>query len=130
MKISKTHQSFADRLNNQRALNHPEEFLGPNWKEVLNFWLYIDTLSPEQLGIVSGSYLALELTDKVYGENLIWNAACGVISEHIFNCVYVSAPCLTTGVATRELIGAHKILEQGKELKIVQLFLDSFKTDP
>ncbi len=27
---SKTHKEFANLLNNSRALDHPEEFLGPN----------------------------------------------------------------------------------------------------
>jgi hypothetical protein len=124
MKISKSHQVFVIRLRNQRALSHPEEFLGPNWKEVLNFWLYIDTLSDEQLNMARVLYCNLDVADRVYAENLIWNAACIVTSKQISNWAYMSTPGLVPGVATRELIGANKILEQGKELKIVQLFLD------
>ena len=120
MKTSKPHQLFADYLGNQRVLSHPEEFLGPNWREVLNFWMYLDTLSYEQLYMARVLYCNLDVADR----DLIWNAASEVTSRHISNCVYVSTPGHLGGLATLELIGAHKILEQGKELKIVQLFLE------
>jgi hypothetical protein len=130
MKISKTHQRFADRLNDQRALDYPEEFLGPNWREVLNFWLYLDDLSTEQLDIFRDLYWKLEVSDKDFSCFFAYNAACGVASMLIANQADMAAPGSACAVATLELIGAHKILEQGKELKIIQLFLDSFKTDP
>jgi hypothetical protein len=152
MKISKIHQNFADRqLYYQRALENPEEYLGPNWKDVLNFWIYLDTLSFEQFETVRMLYLKL---NGYYEWRLARNTAREVTSESITQSVYASA--LTSGPAgaaratleliethadvlaggecaaraTFELIGAHKLLDQGKELKIVQLFLDSFKTDP
>jgi hypothetical protein len=53
-----------------------------------------------------------------------------VTDKRISASAYLATPGYAGGVAARELIGSHKILEQGKELKIVQLFLDSFKTDP
>ena len=124
MSYSKTHQRFADNLRNQRALSHPEEFLGPNWKEVLNFWLYIDTLSDEQLNMARVLYCNLDVADRVYAENLIWNAACIVTSKQISNWAYMSTPGLVPGVATRELIGANKILEQGIPLTFVPIFLN------
>jgi hypothetical protein len=42
--ISKTHKLFSARLNNPRVLTNPEEFLGENFKAVLNFWILIDKL--------------------------------------------------------------------------------------
>jgi hypothetical protein len=126
MSYSKTHQRFADNLRNQRALSHPDEFLGPNWKEVLNFWLYLDTLSEDQLEII-------ERRDQELYSAESWNfyeeAAEETIGEDIYYGAYWavldSTVCRSAATyATIELIGAHKILEQGKELKIVQLFLE------
>ena len=56
--ISKTHQRFSERLNDPRVLENPEEFLGPNYKEVLNFWMIFDNLSQEQLRVVKERYWA------------------------------------------------------------------------
>jgi hypothetical protein len=124
MKISKTHQRFADRLNDQRALDYPEEFLGPNWREVLNFWLYIDTLSIEQLNMASDLYWALDRADRNYAVDLANNAAGEVTSDDISHHAYMSAPGWAGGNATRELIGAHKILGQGKPLTFATLLIN------
>jgi hypothetical protein len=121
MKISETHQFFANWLNDQRALSHPEEFLGPNWKEVLNFWIYLDALSDEQLDIVDSQYCAYDLADKISMLNLAESVANTTTTERI---AYVSAMAgWWNRGATWELMGAHKILEQGKPLTFVPLFL-------
>jgi hypothetical protein len=124
MKTSKPHQLFADYLGNQRVLSHPEEFLGTNWKEVINFWMYLDTLSYEQLDIVDSQYRAFDLADKDSVWFLARNAASEVTSRHISNCVYVSTSGHVRATATIELMGAHKILEQGKTLTFVPMFLN------
>jgi hypothetical protein len=124
MKISRTHQRFANRIGNQRALQNPEEFLGPNWKDVLNFWIYLDILSNEQFGKVSDLYWALERTDRIYSVVLANNASCEVKSKYISHCAFMSAPGWAGGDATRELIGAHKILEQGKPLTFATLLIN------
>jgi hypothetical protein len=56
VKISRSHRRFALCLEDQTALEYPEDFLGPNWKDVLNFWIYLDTLSEEQIKIVIESF--------------------------------------------------------------------------
>ncbi len=124
MKISKTHQRFAYQLNNQRALSHPDEFLGPNWRDVLNFWLYLDTLSTEQLEMANFSYWALDMKDRQYAVNLAWDAACGVTSRSSTDRGFAATPSFSDGNATLELICSHKILEQGKPLTFVPMFLD------
>jgi hypothetical protein len=129
MKISKTHQRFADRyrISTPRALSHPDEFLGPNWKDVLNFWLYLDTLSDEQLNMARRRFWNLDDADRVSSWELAWDASREVTSNDISNRAYMSTPASASdagATATRELIGAHKILEQGKSLIFVPLFLD------
>ena len=122
VKISRTHQRFANSLRNQRALDCPEEFLGPNWKDVLNFWLYLDTLSGEQFGIAGDLRRNLRCVDE--SENLAYLAACVSITTGISYEAHMSAPSITSGWATRELIGANKILGQGKLLTFVPIFLN------
>jgi hypothetical protein len=126
MKISKPHQLFADYLGNQRALSNPEEFLGPNWKDVLNFWFFIDTLSLVQFEIAWGHYRNLDEANRVSAHNLAWNASCCVtsifITTQVFSATHDSHPGF--GPPTIELIASHKILEQGKPLTFVPLFLN------
>jgi hypothetical protein len=127
MKISNTHQNFANRQDfgyQQRALSHPDEFLGPNWKEVINFWLYLDNLSDEQFNLVERPYLNLDTAVRQIIRERARCAARYVISESISYHVYMSAPTCASGFASRELIGAHKLLEQGFPLICTTLFLD------
>jgi hypothetical protein len=55
MNYSERHKGFANSLtlyysiNKQDVLDYPEKYLGPNYKEVLNWWFYCDSLSHEQL---------------------------------------------------------------------------------
>jgi hypothetical protein len=111
MTYSKTHQRFADRLNNQRALEHPEDYLGPNWKDVLNFWWYLEGLSEDQCKIVRQRYW--DLDDQV--RNAVWSVAYAA---------YDSSARNAAGVATLDLIGSHHLLEQQKPLIFRLLFND------
>jgi hypothetical protein len=56
--ISKIHKCFSECLETPRVLENPEEFLGPNFEAVLNFWLILDDLSEEQLEVVKKRYRA------------------------------------------------------------------------
>jgi hypothetical protein len=133
MKISNIHQTFSNQFENQRALSNPEDFLGPNWKDVLNFWLYLDTLETElihmdiflryklanfysthfndlKLAKVDSRMCAFETIDEIFAA-IAWGQASVTVG-------YV------VGYATWELIGAHKLLEQGKTLTFVPVLLD------
>jgi hypothetical protein len=58
MQYSKSHQKFAECLP-VRALAEPQEFLGPNYEAVLNFWWFLDTITEEQEEVVRDRYDAL-----------------------------------------------------------------------
>jgi hypothetical protein len=57
MNYSKRHKNFASNLNfrlnihEQDVLEYPEQYLGPNYKEILNFWFYWDSLSDKQQNV-------------------------------------------------------------------------------
>jgi hypothetical protein len=126
MTYSKIHKRFSERLNQPDALTHPAKYLGPNWEDVLNFWIYVDTLSDEERKEMSDRYWALDddvrdcaffaardAAREVVGENFrnaAWDAARGVTGWCIFSC------------ATYELIAHHKLLEQYKTPLAIQCF--------
>jgi hypothetical protein len=129
MKISKTHKLFSEYLGEPRALTNPEDFLGPNWEDVINFWLYVDTLSEDEIDKMNHPYWDLDYdvldsayviakvaaTEVVGGvvANSAWLAAINVASWYIF------------GYATDELIASHNLLEQGKSPTFLPLCLKS-----
>jgi hypothetical protein len=118
MKISKTHQRLADRLNDQTALEYPEHFLGPNWKNVLNFWFYLDTLSYEDLEIVFNRYLALGWVDHL--KDLTRNVAKDTIGNDYEYATFRATPTYESAYTTSELIGSHNL----ESLKFLPLFLN------
>jgi hypothetical protein len=133
--ISKTHKRFSEILNIPRVLENPEEFLGPNFESVLNFWLILDDLSKEQWRVVNERHKAF------YNENylewdeakdLAWDASEEVVgwryADEAAEATYnVTNSWLDACFATRELIGMHKILENHKQLlTFFQMFLEVF----
>ncbi len=127
--IFKIHQLFADYLNNQRVVEHPEEFLGPNWKNVLNFWRYLDTLSDAQWNSIKDAYLSLSLNERqlayAAAELAAWAAG---YASHAMAIVLRPAgdvdACVAALVATYELIGSHILKERNKSLVMLPLFLN------
>jgi hypothetical protein len=132
MTYSKTHKCFADRLYNQRALEHPEDYLGSNWKDVLNFWWYLEGLSGEQRKIVVERYWALGYEVRDAARAAAWDVARAAAWDVAYDVAFWAACYDVGGVkygcpagyATSELIGSHCLLEQGKPLTFLLLFLD------
>jgi hypothetical protein len=133
MKISNTHKEFADLLNNPRALEYPEDFLGPNWKDVLNFWIYLDTLSDDQWSIIESLHVELgypkwnegNLNGRQEYWHVVANSAYKTIREYAgYAALAASGDYHWTAAsdATYELIGSHKLKEQGKPLTFLPLF--------
>jgi hypothetical protein len=134
MKISKTHKDFAYRVqklsgrSSQDVLKHPENYLGPNWGEVINFWLYLDTLSENQLLVVEERYSALICTEWCIARGRSWNAAKATI-RYAYDASYsaydsVSYANCAAEYATDELLGLDKLLEQGYQPVFFPMFLN------
>ena len=130
--ISKTHKSFSKRLNNPRVLENPEEFLGPNFEEVLNFWMILDELSEEQSKVVKDLHAALcneNPSEWRKATDLAWEASKKVVGMDYAYYAGCAALIVTNSnwaayIATKELIGMHLILEQQKPLTIFQMILE------
>jgi hypothetical protein len=142
MKISTTHQRFVDLLNDQTALEYPERFLGPNWKDVLNFWIYLDTLSIKRLKSINEeknymigprcSYLTkirtiIPSVIMINGE--MKDSFAYIASEAVYNTIYHKNNALNDAafkafLATKELIGGSLLLvELNYTLPVLQLFI-------
>jgi hypothetical protein len=128
MKISKTHHEFANRLSNQYVLNHPENYLGPNWEEVINFWLYLDTLSEEQMKAVENLY-ATSINENLRISKAKACKAAASATDYAYHASF-SAFCTcfwAENVAyytTQELIGLEKLLEQSYQPVLFPMFLN------
>jgi hypothetical protein len=119
MKISKIHQEFSERLIEPKALTHPEDFLGPNWEDVINLWLYIDGLGEEEMKKIYDRYLALEWIARESAYDIAKVAAAEVVGGKVkiaagYAAFYVTNMRWVFGDATIELIAHHKLLEQNK----------------
>ncbi len=132
MKISKTHKEFAKRLNKQDVLNRPEIYLGPNWEAVINFWLYLDTLTEEQLKVVGERYVAL---NKKKRHISISNARVASVTIKYEQDAEIAAYCSVSSTqsvgvktaayyATCELLGLDKLLKRGHQPVFFPMFLN------
>jgi hypothetical protein len=129
MKISKIHESFSDFLKEPKARTNPEDFLGPNWEDVINFWLYIDGLSGEEMERMDDRYWAsdYDVLDSFRGAAEV--AAEEVVGWKVGNAawkaVYYASDSGCFSWATYELIASHKLLEQNKTLVALPICLKS-----
>ena len=129
MTYSKTHQRFSNNLNKPEALTNPENFLGPNYETVLNFWRWIDSLSVEQWKVVDDHYRNLDPATR----DAAWDAARAAARDAAWDAARAAAGYAAgyaAGAAawdaarndTYDLIGMHLLLEQGKKLIFVPMF--------
>jgi hypothetical protein len=128
MKISKAHQEFANALNywyetsKQDALNYPGDYLGLNWEEVINFWLYLDTLTEEQFKVVEQRYFALSSEERHKACCKAWDAAKD--ATDYADVTGINAAYNAEQEATYELIGLDKLLERGHQPVFFPMFLN------
>jgi hypothetical protein len=130
MKISKTHQTLSEVMDDIRVLTEPENYLGTNWKEVLNFWIFLDTMNEEQWNSINVAYSSLSWDERDASFLEILNLARdlrGVRSAWLAASRYylAASSCRgASGFATYELINSHKRKKQGKSLVYFPLFLN------
>jgi hypothetical protein len=129
MTYSKIHKRFSERLYQPDALTDPEKYLGPNWKDVLNFWIYVDTLSDEDKKEIDDRYWALDDDVRYCDIDAARNAATEVIGRGFRYAAWCAAYDVTGwgvfGYATYELIAHHKLLEQNKTPLALQYYTKS-----
>jgi hypothetical protein len=121
MTYSKIHQAFSERLKNPDVLTNPGKYLGPNWKDVLNFWIYFEGLSDEEKYEMDDRYWDLDGSVRDYSIVAACDAAKEVVGREFRDAAWNAAWGVTGWMyvfcdASYELIGHHKLLEQNKPL--------------
>jgi hypothetical protein len=135
MNYSKAHQNFSNRLQRPEALTNPQNFLGPNYEAVINFWWYMDSLTETQWTEVARRYRALDPATvdaarsaaryaAYYAAGSAAWCAAGNAAEYAAEYAARYAAWSAAGYATYELIGMHTLLNGGKDLLFVPLFTD------
>jgi hypothetical protein len=127
--ISKTHKRFSERVRNTRVLENPEEFLGPNFESVLNFWLILDDLSEEQWRVINERYWAENCSEWRKATDLALAASIEVVGRgYAYKAGWATYDVTKSEAAewiTRELIAMHKILEDHQQpLTFFDMFLE------
>ncbi len=107
MTYSKIHQEFAKKLNDLKALQKPQNYLGPNYLEVLVFWEHIERLTEEEMDRINVSYLTLDEEMQKSAEDSMEASKEFVgdeVVEVIWGLFYDVADYFVFGEATHELI--------------------------
>jgi hypothetical protein len=115
MKISKIYQKFSEVLNKPDVLTDPEKYLGPNWKQVLNFWNYADELSDKTIVKIINRYKNftennINFWDDVW--TLLYKETENVVGIDSRNAAFYASPFEAVKLATYELIALHKLKEK------------------
>jgi len=121
MNRSYFHNTFASILsrnhaiNKQDVLDYPENYLGPNYKGVLNYWIYLVYLSHEQWDryLDKRNKLDREALNKAY--DLAENLASEVIDARFVDRL---------NYEVREIVAAHLYIERNIPFTFLPLIID------
>jgi hypothetical protein len=125
MNYSKAHQKFSTELQNPEALTSPQDFLGPNYETVLNFWWTIDGLTETQWNEVARRYRALDYAAGDAAGSAAGSASRAAAGYAAWSAAWYAsraAAVSASRAATYELMGMHTLLNDGKTLLFVPLF--------
>jgi hypothetical protein len=121
MNYFKSHKEFASQLNRyhnineQDVLDHPENYLGPNYKELLNFWLYWDSLSNEKWYVFCIRVCSLDVGTWSEARSTAEELAKEVIDPRFVDYLYP---------IELELIASHLYIERGIPITYLLLIID------
>jgi hypothetical protein len=121
MNYSKIHKWFASlfkyfpNTNEQDVLNNPENYLGPNYKEVLNYWFYCESLSYEQWNVYCNRFRILDVETRHKARSTAIELAKEVIDPRFVECLYT---------IEQELIASHLFIERGIPFTFLPLIFD------
>jgi hypothetical protein len=129
MSYSKAHQRFSTIICHSAALSAPQDFLGPNYETVLNFWWTTDSLTETQWNEVARRYRALDpaaWSAAGYAAGsaawyAAWSAAWSAARDAAGDAARDAAGA-GASYATYELMGMHTLFNDGKTLLFVPLF--------
>jgi hypothetical protein len=136
MNYSKTQRRFSVEIDDVDVLVNPQSYFGPNYKTVLNFWTYLDSLTEEQIREVENRINILNLwnigPDNI--KNRCTESTLYAVDKSFENTsdknVFIVGECFgdsdyeyAAAIGTCEIIAMDKIFQdQGKSLTFVPLF--------
>jgi hypothetical protein len=114
--------NYFHNINKQDVLDHPEKYLGPNYKEVLNFWFYRESLSVKQWKVYWDKWkvywdrlYSLDIETRTKANSTAIELAKEVIDSRFVD--YIEALEL-------ELIASHLFIERGIPFIFLPLIFD------
>lgn len=113
------------RITTQDVLENPQNYLGINYKTILNFWIFIETFTVEQwrdleikMGDLDDWVAYRNEALKIEQNTNYLQFASWAVLFYKFNELSLSVPIY----ATYEIIAMHQLIEEGKKLYILPLF--------
>lgn len=109
--------------NRPDALDDTVQHFGPNYEAVLNFWVYIDTLTEDQIrSIMTTDSRPYSL--EVYCKNIVFDQYGVWYSARYFRALETSGYEFSSflGYATLELVAMHDLLNAGHKLILIPRF--------
>jgi hypothetical protein len=106
---SETHRDISKENENPDILTVPEDYFGPNYKILLNYWIYLDSLNPGQKSI------HFHLCNILYGEKT--RRLHDLAEEYCNSFILLGLYCLDC-----ELLIVDRLIESGQPLIFPKLF--------
>jgi hypothetical protein len=130
MKISKNHSTFAKYLNDVLLINSIyndtsclKNNLGKNWKDVLNFWFYVDSLSRSEKKKIHNRFRRINPFLDTYGFDK-FSKECyhhKLITDLIPN--YIWKALLNSIKSEPVLYATLELLSDRKEIRVLPIFI-------
>jgi hypothetical protein len=101
---SERHEQFSRMIGNPEVLSQPEKFLGPNYKTLLNFWIYWQSLTRKQKDVYFSKHFPADSFARIQSHFNVMN-----IPDYGF--YYIE----------REIMAAHIIIDSGECLTFLPI---------
>jgi hypothetical protein len=106
--ISRRHELFSRMIGNPEVLSQPEKYFGPNYKTLLNFWIYWGSLTRIQEDTYFRKHFPADSFASVKHHS---REITDVMNITDYGFYYIE----------RERIGAHNIIDSGECLTFLPL---------
>jgi hypothetical protein len=107
------HYNYGNTIKN--ILEHPEKYLGPNYKELLNFWFYLDCQSGEQRKVYWNRYWELDYQTQEEALKI-----AGKLSPEVIDSRFVGR----FSILELEIIASHLYIERNIPFTFIPLIFD------